>query len=188
MNFRDPNTTFADLHTRFTNGTLSREDYDRKLKSMLVLEGKLPGKPPIPAGKTFAPAETSGHLTYAWAPNGVLSITLLETWTGHSTLNTFPRHVRQAARLELQDKMTELEAVKLRVARAAGDAFYDAVMDDLLCCRAEDIVQSQGPDTKRALNTDERFHLRDHPDLFHHDDLNALLAGKGASQADDKER
>lgn len=188
MNLKDPNDTFIDLHTRFNNGTLSREDYDRKLKSMLVLEGKLPGRPPLKTGQLVAPIETSGHVSYEWKPDGLLSITLLETWNGQSTLNTFPRHVRQAARLELQDKMTEQEAVKLRVASSAGDTFYEAVMDDLLCCRAEDIIQSQGPDTKRAVNSDERFHLGDHPDLFHHDDLKALLERNETDLAHDKER
>lgn len=182
----DINAVFADLHERHRKGELTREDYDTKLRTMLTDAGKLPTPPSVKSVTSGLEAEHSGCLSYAWQPNGKLSISFRTPWDGQHRINSFPRHLRQAARVELEASMTDREAIKLRVARAAGDTVYDAVMDDLLCSRAETMVQRQGPDTKRAVIIDERFHLSDNPDVIANDDLRTLV--HGAAQDDERER
>lgn len=181
----DINALFADLHEKHRNGTLTREQYDSNLRTMLVAAGKLPGRATFKTGNTTLEAEQSGCLSYTWQPGGTLSISFRTPWDGQHRLNGFPRHLRQAARVELDSSMTDMEAAKLRVARAAGDAVYEAVMDDLLCCRAEDMLQRQGPDAKRAVNIDERYRLGDNPDVIAREDLPALVHG---ARDDDRER
>ena len=183
----DINQAFSDLQTQHREGKLSREDYDRKLQTLLILTGKLPAAPPLQVRQLSNPSEISGNLAYSWEPNGQLAITILKPWTGRPRLNSFPRHVRQAARLELEDKMTDMEAAKLNAARFTDDATFEAVMDNLLCIRAEDILQKQGPATKRAINLDERFHLADNPDLLLEEDVGSLI-GTGRKMPVDMER
>lgn len=174
----DINKAFADLHTQHREGKLSREDYDTKLKNMLVAAGKLPDQGPIPQKGSFSiEAEHSGCLSYDWKPDGKLSISFRTPWDGQHKLNGYPRHLRQAARVELEANMTEMEATKLRVAHAAGDTYYEAVMDDLLTARAEAFLQCQGPDAKKAVNLDERFHLSDNPDVIPREELPSLIHG-----------
>lgn len=183
----DLNEVFANLHNQHREGKLSREDYDAKIRTMLVAAGKLPGRGPLPKAGSFSiEAEHSGCLSYDWKPNGKLSISFRSPWDGQHRLNGFPRHLRQAARVELEGNMTEMEAAKLRVAHAAGDTVYEAVMDDLLCCRAEDMLQRQGPDAKRAVNIDERFHLGDNPDVIVNEELPTLV--HGAARDDEMDR
>ncbi len=183
----DINEAFLDLHTQHREGTLSREDYDLKLRTLLILTGKLPGPNALQARQQSDPSEISGNLAYSWDPNGRLAIAILKPWTGQPRLNSFPRHVRQAARVELEDKMTDMEAAKLNAARSTDDATFEAVMDNLLCIRAEDILQKQGPATKRAINLDERFHLADNPDLLREEDVGSLI-GTGRKMPVDMER
>lgn len=173
----DINKVFTDLHNKHREGKLSREDYDSEIRTMLIAAGKLPGRSTSKAESFAIEAEHSGCLSYDWQPNGRLSISFRTPWDGQHRLNGFPRHVRQAARVELEDKMTEMEAAKLRVAHAAGDVVYEAVMDDLLTARAEEMLQRQGPDAKRAVNIDERFHLGDNPDVIRNEDLPKLIDG-----------
>ena len=182
----DPNTLFVDLHEKLRKGAITREEHDRKLRVMLILTGKVPA--PVSSRTLSDTPEHSGGLAYAWKPDGSLSILMLKPWSGQGRLNRFPRHVRQTARMELNDTMTEAEAVKLRTARAANDTLFEAVMDDLLCNRAEEIVQKQGPDTKRAVNLDERFHLADNPDLIQHEDLDLFIDGPARKSVQDMDR
>ena len=184
----DPNTLFVDLHEKFRKGAISREEHDRRLRVILILTGKVPA--PVNANSIKRTPEHSGSLFYNWGPDGTLSIAMKESWAlaGQGRLNGFPRHVRQTARMELNDTMTEAEAVKLRTARAANDTLFEAVMDDLRCNRAEDIVQKQGPDTKRAVNLDERFNLGDNPDLIQHEDLDLFIDGPARRAIQDMER
>lgn len=177
----DINTTFIALEEQRRTGKLSNDEYQQKLRTMLVRQGKL-----LPSPAKHSPeTEHSGCLSYGWGPDGRMSISFSATWDGKCRFNSFPRHVRQAARLELEDKMTDAEATKLAAARAAGEAIYQAVTDDLLCQRAEAICQSQGPDTRRAINLDERFHLADNPDVILKGDLRTLIDG---APRDDDER
>ncbi len=174
----DINDMFIDLHTQHRDGKLSREEYDTKIRAMLVAAGKLPGRHPLPETTNFAiETEHSGCLSYDWKPDGTLSIGFRTPWDGAHKLNAYPRHLRQAARMELDSSMTEKEATKLQVAHAAGDAMHEAVMDDLLCQRAEEMLQRQGTDTRRAINIDERFHLAENPDVIAEDDLATLVHG-----------
>ena len=64
----------------------------------------------------------------------------------------------------------------------------EAVMDDLLCVRAEEILQMQGPDTKRAVNLDERFHLFENPDLIREEEVEGFIAAGGRKVTPDMER
>lgn len=186
MSMFNPNQAFISLHRLLKSKTINKEEFDRRLRVMLILNDKLLGPLPRKMGvATEQMSEQSGTLSYDWSKEGQLSIRLLQPWNGHGALNTFSRHVRQAARVELNDTMNDMEAVKLRVARAAGDAVFEAVMDDLLCGRAEDIVRKQGPDTRRAVNIDERFHLADNPDLLGSQDVKELI---GATPDNDRER
>ncbi|HEX2842147.1 hypothetical protein [Hyphomicrobium sp.] len=182
----DINEAFADLHEQFREGKLSREEYDLKLKTILTDAGKLPASAPK-ADSVKTETEQSGCLSYHWKPGEQLSISFRTSWDGQHRINSFPRHVRQAARVELNDKMTELEATKLQVARTSGDAVFEAVMDDLLCRRAEDMVQREGPDTRRAVNLDERFRLADNPDVIRNEDVTSLIGGPLRAD-DDMER
>jgi hypothetical protein len=49
------------------------------------------------------------------------------------------------------------------------------------------MLQRQGPDTRRAVNLDERFHLGDNPDVIRGEELPALIHGAGRND-DDRER
>lgn len=183
----DINQEFIDLHQQHREGKISREDYDSKLRSILIAADKVALRParqehPSPIIDT----EHSGPLTYQWNADGKLTISVNAAINDHPRLNIYPRHLRQAARVELDANPTEKERIKLRVARAAGDLFYEAVMDDLLCCRAETMLQRQGPDAKRAVNIDERFHLGDNPDVIVSEDLATLV--HGAMRDDEMER
>ena len=184
----DINKVFIDLHQQHREGKLSREDYDSKLRTMLIAAGKLPGREPRPKAASFSiEAEHSGCLSYDWQPNGRLTISFRTPWDGQHRLNAFPRHLRQAARLLLDEHMTDIEAAKLRVATAAGDPYREAVMDDLLCARAEEILQRQGPDARRAVKIDELFHLGDNPDLIPTEEVPKLIDG-AARDNDEMER
>jgi hypothetical protein len=184
----DINQAFTDLHEQHRSGRISREEYDRKLRTILIEADKLVPRVPKPVGlMPTVETEHSGPLTYEWKIDGRLSISVNAPLGDQHRLNAFPRHVRQAARLELDANMTDREASKLRVARAAGDLFYEAVMDDLLSTRAEEMLQRQGPDTRRAVNLDERFHLGDNPDVIRGEELPALIHGAGRND-DDRER
>lgn len=183
----DINQVFQDLHDKRRKGEISRDAYDQHIKNLLVDAGMLP--PPVPKNRTFkSKPERSGCLSYNWQPGDKLaSISFTTPWDGRHRLNSFPRHVRQAVRLELDEATTELEATKLQVARATCDMVYEAVMDDLLCARAEEIMQRQGPDTRRAVNLDERFRLADNPDVIRNEQLSTFIDGANRAE-DDRER
>lgn len=181
----DINKVFTDLHEQHRTGKLTADAYRSKLRTILIRGGKLlPPEPEAPSAQQEP--EHSGCLTYGWQPDGEMSISFRIPWDGQCRLNTFPRHVRQVARVELDTDMTDSEAAKLAAARRAGEAIYEAVMDDILCQRAEAIYRTQGPDTKRAVNVDERFHLADNPDLIRKEELAAFVDGPRAD--DDRER
>lgn len=183
----DINQAFIELHQENRDGKLSREDYDSKLRSILIAADKLALRPKLPTALTpTIETEHSGPLTYEWKADGKLTLSVNAAIEDQPRLNAYPRHLRQAARVELDANLTEKEATKLRVARSAGDFFHQAVMDDLLCCRAEQMLQRQGPDAKRAVNIDERFHLADNPDVITQEDLSTLV--HGAVREDDMER
>lgn len=169
----DLNEAFVDLHQRLRAGNLTRDEHDRRLKSYLILAGKIPV--PASARNATAAPEVSGNISYAWGRNGKLSITVLSATNTGNSLTPYPRHIRQAARIELQDGMTHEEAAKLRVASDAGIATFEAVLDDLLGKRAEMILQAQGPEARRAVNLDERFQLGDNPDIIHKDQLRDFI-------------
>ena len=188
MNMFDPNAAFAALHEKMRKVSIDTEDYNDRLRAILVRAGKLRPHTPFDPSQESERTEVSGTLSYHWAAHKPLTITPLKTWDGQHRLNTFPRHVRQAARLELDDKMTEVEAAKLHVAQAMDDGMLKAVMDDLLCCRAEDILQKQGPDAKRAVALDERFHLGENPDLIREEELDTLIDRTRRSTLPDMER
>lgn len=170
----DLNDAFVDLHRRLRAGSLTRAEHDRRLKSYLILAGKIP-IPASVAQRSAVAAEVSGNLAYGWSANGKLTITVLTIDTARNPLNGYPRHIRQAARLELQDAMTEDEAAKLRAASDAGGALFEAVLDDLLSQRAEMILQAQGPETRRAVHIDERFQLGDNPDIIQKEQLRDFI-------------
>lgn len=176
----DINQTFTELEEQRRTGKLTTEDYQQRLRTMLLRHGKMlpPQSPQQPE------PERSGGLSYGWQPDGRMSISFTTAWDGQCRFNNYPRHVRQTARLELEEKMTDAEVTKLAAARAAGEALYQAVTDDLLCQRAEAICQTQGPDTRRAINLDERFHLADNPDVILREDLRNLI--DGAPREDDE--
>lgn len=188
MTMFDPNAAFAALHDKFRKCTITAEEYNERLRAILVRAGKLSPKTPFYPWQEMERTEVSGNLSYHWGFNKPLTITLLKPWDGQHRLNTFPRHVRQAARLELDDKMTEVEAAKLHVAQGINDTMLEAVMDDLLCARAEEILQMQGPDTRRAVNLDERFHLFENPDLIREEEVEGFLAAGGRKVMPDMER
>lgn len=183
----DINQEFIDLHQQHREGKISRQEYDSRLRTILIAADKVALRPPRPSHLTpIVETEHSGPLTYEWNADGKLTISVNGSIDEHPRLNAFPRHLRQAARVELDATLTETEATKLRVARSAGDVFHQAVMDDLLCCRAKEMLQRQGPDVKRAVNIDERFHLADNPDVIVSEDLPTLV--HGAVRDDDMER
>jgi hypothetical protein len=188
MTMFDPNAAFAALHDKFRKCTITAEEYNERLRAILVRAGKLSPKTPFYPWQEMERTEVSGNLSYHWDFKKTLSITLLKPWDGQHRLNGFPRHVRQAARLELDEKMTEVEAAKLHVAQGIGDTVFEAVMDDLLSARAEEILQMQGPDTRRAVNLDERFHLADNPDLIRKEEVGDLVGAWGRKALPDMER
>lgn len=188
MTIFDPNAAFAALHDKFRKGSINRDQYDERLRAIMVRAGKLSPKTPSSPWQDMERTEISGSLSYHWDFHKPLTITLLNPWDGQHRLNAFPRHVRQAARLELDETMTEVEAAKLQVAQSVDDTLLEAVMDDLLCARAEEILQKQGPDTKRAVNIDERFHLADNPDVIPEEELETLINGAGRRALADMER
>lgn len=183
----DINQDFIDLHQQHREGKISREEYDNKLRAILIAADTVALRPPRPSNLTpIIETEHSGPLTYEWNADGKLTLSVNAAIEDQPRLNAYPRHLRQAARVELDANLTEKEAAKLRAARTAGDFFYQAVMDDLLCYRAGEMLQRQGPDAKRAVNIDERFHLGDNPDVILNEDLPSLV--HGAVRDDEMER
>ena len=188
MTIFDPNAAFIALHEKLRKGEISQQAYNAKLSTLLILNGKVAAKSPYHSSLDLEPVEHSGPISYAWDQRNGMTVSLREPWDGQHRLNQYPRHVRQAARVGLDGDMTDVEASKLHAARCAGDAAFEAVMDDLLCARAEEISQKQGPDTKRAVNIDERFHLADNPDVIPEEELETLIVGTGRRALADMER
>lgn len=91
---------------------------------------------------TKSPYRLKRAVAYLTDGNGVLTIKLLAPWDGKGRLDTYPAAIRLAVRAQAFLFATVEESHKIWTARQMGRDVEAAVWDDLLCDRANDMMQA----------------------------------------------
>ena len=112
---------------------------------------------------TYTPA-----VAYSINPDGTLCIMLTRPWNDTFQLDAYPAHIQKAVREAFFHTANAEECRKLAHARELGEPTHSAVLDDLLCQRAQRIHEHEtalkilGGNRPTGSDADISPHLRDY--------------------------
>jgi hypothetical protein len=116
------------------------------------------------------PIKLTRAVCYSIGPDGRVSASLLVPWDGAPRFNSFPRDVRFAVQARHYFMATVEESRKLAAARAVSNDLHEAVLDDLLCSRAAELMARRARDMREV----DREHLLIYGDWLQPDWLKTL--------------
>lgn len=95
--------------------------------------------------------DTAKRVTYRFHASGDIDITLLKPWDGEGRLATYPSDVQWLITITDYFVLSLPDRAKIRAARDASPDVFDAVVDDVLCDHADQILNTYSEANRAVL-------------------------------------